>query len=126
MTTERLVQDGFESDHPSFQCLVGEYRNTKIVGYAIYYICYSTWLGKSIFLEDLYVDPEYRNFGVGKKIFKAVGKIAYDTSKRLDFHVLSWNPATEFYKKLGAVNLTNDEQWQLFRLQENNLKDLID
>lgn len=55
-----LQKDGFDSDHPAFTCIVAELSDGHIVGYALYFYSYSTWAGKSIFLEDLYVQPAYR------------------------------------------------------------------
>jgi len=121
---ETLEKDGF-SESPAFTCLIAEVSDGYIMGYALYYTCYSTWLGKSIFLEDLYVQPAYRGNGIGKQMMLAVAKIAHETSGRLDFHVLNWNPAIEFYKSLGAVNLTYSEKWQLFRLDEEHLQKLF-
>lgn len=127
INAETLITDGFDTDSPAFKCFVAEVgESSSIIGYAIYYTCYSTWLGKSIFLEDLYVTPSYRSCGIGKELILSVAKVAYETSKRLDFHVLSWNPAKEFYKSLGAINLTDSEKWQLYRLDENSLNKLFD
>ncbi|XP_017785872.1 PREDICTED: diamine acetyltransferase 2 [Nicrophorus vespilloides] len=119
VTAKTLETDGF-SENPVFTCYVAEVNN-KIIGYTLYYICYSTWIGKSIFLEDLYVKDKYRKQGIGKKLILTIAKLAYETSSRLDFHVLSWNPAIEFYKSLGAVNLSDTENWQLFRLNKDSL-----
>lgn len=56
----------------------------------------------------------------------AVAKIAYDANiRRLECHVLSWNPATDFYKRLGAVNLTASEKWTLFRMDYNCIQKLF-
>ncbi|CAH1369488.1 thialysine N-epsilon-acetyltransferase [Tenebrio molitor] len=122
-----LVEDGFKTENPAFTCLVAELSDGHIMGYALYYISYSTWLGKSIFLEDLYIQPAYRKIGVGKQLFMAVAKIAHELpSKRMDFHVLSWNPAGDFYKSLGAENLTTSEKWQLFRLNEDALNKMFE
>ncbi|EFA03491.1 thialysine N-epsilon-acetyltransferase [Tribolium castaneum] len=121
-----LIKDGFETDNPVFTCLVAEISDGHLVGYALYYTSYSTWLGKSVFLEDLYVQPAYRKIGIGKQLFMAVAKTAHElSSKRLDFHVLSWNPAIDFYKSLGAENLTVSEKWQLFRLNEQALNKMF-
>lgn len=120
-----LMKDGFETDSPAFSCYVAEDPSHGLLGYALYYSCYSTWVGKSIFLEDLYVKPEHRKSGVGKKLFLAVAKLAYELSGRMDFHVLSWNPAVEFYERIGAVNLTRTEKWCMFRLSGDALNDLF-
>lgn len=95
------------------------------IGYAICFFSYSTWKGKSYFLEDIYVRPDYRGSGAGARIFREVAKKAQENQcKRVDFHVLSWNPASSFYKKLGAIDLTEAEQWHFYRLQENQLEKL--
>ncbi|XP_019871335.1 thialysine N-epsilon-acetyltransferase [Aethina tumida] len=121
-----LQKDGFDTDSPAFTCLVAELSDGYIIGYALFYSSYSTWLGKSILLEDLYVQPAYRRSGIGKQLFLAVAKIAHESpSKRMDFHVLSWNPASDFYKSLGAVNMTQTEKWQLFRMDEDCLNKLF-
>ncbi|CAH0557691.1 unnamed protein product [Brassicogethes aeneus] len=121
-----LEKDGFDNESPAFTCLVAELSDGYIIGYALFYSSYSTWLGKSIFLEDLYVQPAYRCSGIGKQLFLAVAKIAHESpSKRMDFHCLSWNPASDFYKTLGAVNMTHSEKWQLFRMDEACLDKLF-
>ncbi|XP_058447141.1 thialysine N-epsilon-acetyltransferase [Malaya genurostris] len=90
---------------------------TSVIGYAIYFYSYSTWQGKSLFLEDLYVKTDFRNLGYGKLLFRTVARHARETDcMRLDFHVLAWNPAKKFYHRMGAENLTESEQWELFRL----------
>lgn len=55
-----LQDDGFNTDNPAYTCIVAELSDGHIVGYALYYYTYSTWVGKSVFLEDLYVQPAYR------------------------------------------------------------------
>lgn len=121
-----MEEDGFDADKPAFTCLVAELSDGHIMGYALYFTSYSTWLGRSIFLEDLYVQAAYRGNGIGKQLFMAVAKIAQEThSKRMDFHCLSWNPAVRFYKSLGAINLTSTEKWQMFRLDSECLDKLF-
>ncbi|XP_028129568.1 thialysine N-epsilon-acetyltransferase [Diabrotica virgifera virgifera] len=123
-----LEEDGFGADgRPYFGCLVAELPDTgNIVAYALYFYSYSTWEGKSIFLEDLYVQPDYRIQGIGKKLFLAVMKTAVDSGyKRVDFHVLAWNPAISFYKRMGAVDLSESEEWKLFRMDHSSLKALF-
>lgn len=107
-TVEQLTEDGFGTI-PAFACFVAEEQN-KIVGFALYYISYSTWRGKCIYLEDLCVTESHRKKGVGTKLFDEVLKIAKEQNmKRLSWQVLEWNiPAIEFYKKYKA-NL--DPEW---------------
>ncbi len=79
-----------------------------------------------MYLEDLYVSPEFRKHGIGKKLLLENVKFARSTNcKRLDFVVLDWNPAKEFYEKMGAKNLTAKEEWQLFRMDEADMDNLL-
>ncbi|XP_038208733.1 thialysine N-epsilon-acetyltransferase [Zerene cesonia] len=119
LSVKDLQRDGFGSKSPAFQCLVAEVTNAHkpVVGYALYFPTYSTWQGRAMMLEDLYVRSSERKRGVGKKLFNAVAKQASSSGcSRLEFHVLEWNDARSFYERKGAVNLTNTEQWCYYRL----------
>ncbi|XP_023818399.1 diamine acetyltransferase 2 isoform X2 [Oryzias latipes] len=79
---EELERDGF-CENPFFQCLVAEVpeehkskEGFTVVGYALYFYTYSTWKGRSIFLEDLYVMPEFRGNGIGKGLLCKVAEVA--------------------------------------------------
>lgn len=76
----------------------------EILGYATYFFGYYTWIGKSLYMDDLYVRPDFRGAGVGTKLIKEV--IAYakaENCKKLRWQVSEWNqPAIDFYKSLGA------------------------
>ena len=102
ITLEILEKDGFEN-HPLYGFLVAE-NNNQIIGLSFYWIRYSTWKGKFLFLEDFVVKEEYRRLGVGSKLFEATIRIC----KELDvngmcWQVLDWNtPAIDFYKKYNA------------------------
>ncbi|XP_015609849.1 diamine acetyltransferase 2 isoform X2 [Cephus cinctus] len=121
---ETLEEDGFNSDRPLFYCYVAT-ASERIIGYTVYYYTYSTWNGKAMYLEDLYVLPEFRKKHVGSSLFKTVVKKAADSNCcRLDFAVLNWNPAREFYKSMGAVDLTEKDGWHHFSLENVALKKL--
>lgn len=124
LNAKTLEDDAFNTTTPAFHCFVAE-LNKKIVGYAIYFYCYSTFLGKSVFCEDLYVRPSIRENGIGRKLIVEVAKVALAHCSRLDFHVLSWNPAIKFYENLGAINLSQTEKWSLFRLDKDALDELV-
>ncbi|XP_012274454.1 diamine acetyltransferase 2 isoform X2 [Orussus abietinus] len=122
---EALERDGFDSEQPLFQCYVAV-AEEKVIGYALYYFVYSTWTGKEMLLEDLCVASNYRNKNVGSMLFQTVAKTAVDQNcHRMDFIVLNWNPAQDFYKKRGAIDITKAEGWHLYRLNETALKELI-
>ena len=92
------------------------------VGFAIYFYNFSTWLGKyGIFLEDLYVSPEYRGHGAGKALlqFLAQKAVAEDCG-RFEWNVLDWNePSIKFYEACGAVAMS---EWVGYRLQGQALE----
>ena len=93
-----------------FGCYVAVSENDEIIGIALYFFAYFTWIGKSLYLDDLYVKTEYRNFGIGRELLKKIFKLAKDENcRRLRWQVINWNTeAIELYKKVGA---TIDDEW---------------
>jgi len=88
MTEETLLRDGFETNNPLFYSLIIEANNTPI-GFALYFYNYSTWEGKGLYLEDLYVQEKYRNQGVGTKTLKYIANIAInDNCSRFQWQVI--------------------------------------
>jgi GNAT superfamily N-acetyltransferase len=113
------------SDSPVAGCFVAE-RDSEIVGYAIYFRSFSTFLGKPGFwLEDLYVTPAMRGTGIGKSLLKKLARTAVEAGHaRVEWAVLEWNqPAIDFYQSIGA-NLMPD--WRLCRLTDDNLRSFAD
>mgnify|MGYP002628050462 CR=1 FL=1 len=115
LSAEDLVRDGFNR-RPSFRCLVAE-EEGKILGMACYYERYSTWKGKTLFLEDLVVQESARRKGAGKALFETLRTLAKEGGyKRLEWQVLDWNePAIAFYKKIEGCGL--DETWINCRIE---------
>jgi len=111
-TPEQLKVDLFEDQ--ICECLITEIEG-KIIGIALYYTSYSTWKGRCLYLEDLYIQPAYRKLGIGKALFEKLIDIAKERNvKRMDWQVLDWNePAISFYKRIGA---TLDPEWLNGRL----------
>ena len=96
----------------------------KEIGFALYFYNFSTFLGKAgIYLEDLYVLPEYRGKGYGKAILKKLAQIAVDQKcGRLEWACLDWNePSIKFYRSLGAKPM---DEWTVYRLTDDALLNL--
>ncbi|KAL0104039.1 hypothetical protein PUN28_017022 [Cardiocondyla obscurior] len=118
-----LERDGFDGQ-PLYFCNVAV-CNEKVIGYTLSYYTYSTWHGKSMYLEDICVASDFRGKNVGIKLLKTVAKEAIENNcHKLDFVVLNWNPAQEFYKKYGARDLTSKEQWHLYRFSAEDMAKL--
>ncbi|MDR1096661.1 MAG: GNAT family N-acetyltransferase [Tannerella sp.] len=87
-----------------FHCFVAETAGGKIVGYASWFFCYYTWTGKSLYLDDLYIQPEYRSRGIGTDLIRRVIEKAKENGcRKVRWQVSKWNrPAIDFYRKIGA------------------------
>lgn len=88
----------------------------KIVGYAVFFTSYSTWLGRNgIYMEDLYISPDYRGQGAGRALLKNIAQCAVKRQcGRLEWSVLDWNqPAIDFYLSIGALP---QSEWVRYRL----------
>jgi GNAT superfamily N-acetyltransferase len=101
-----FVESGFGSN-PVWWSFVAE--TDKIIGFALYYIRFSTWKGQRMYVEDLLVTEKMRGKGIGKLLFEA---LIEDAKKKklngISWQVLDWNePAINFYKKLGDVQFDN-------------------
>jgi len=113
-TEADLRRDGF-GENPYFHCLIAE-QDGQPAGFAFYFFNYSTWTGRpGLYLEDLFVNPEFRGLGLGKALLARVAAIAQDKGcPRLQWEVLDWNtPAIEFYRALGAEFL---DAWRNVRM----------
>jgi GNAT superfamily N-acetyltransferase len=119
-TPQSLEESLFGPGAVAYTLMVEE--NGRPIGYAIYFFNYSTWLAaKGLYLEDLYVDPDFRGKGAGIKLMKHLAKEAVEQGcQRFEWSVLDWNtPSIEFYRGLGARPL---DEWTLFRLDGDALK----
>jgi GNAT superfamily N-acetyltransferase len=115
VATIEQINESLFNQHPVAFCHVAEVDG-KIVGIALWFLNYSTWLGKpGIYLEDLFVQPDYRDQGIGKTFMKTLAQLCVERGyERFQWWVLDWNtPSIEFYKSLGAVAM---DEWTVFRL----------
>ncbi len=121
-TEAGLLRDGFGSN-PVYYCLIADYDG-RPAGFALYFFNYSTWKGRpGIYLEDLFVHPEFRGLGIGKALLQEVAAVAVERGcPRLQWEVLDWNtPAIDFYKAMGAEFL---DEWRNVRVSGDALKRL--
>lgn len=99
------------------------FSDNKPIGFAVYFFNFSTWPGKNgLYLEDLYISPNSRGAGVGKKLLKYLANIAVEKNcGRFEWSVLDWNePAIKFYESIGAEP---QSEWVGYRLEGQSLLD---
>lgn len=120
---EARIEESLFGEKPDAEVLIA-YLDNKQAGIAVFFSTYSTFLSKpGIYLEDLFVEPKFRGFGVGKALLVHLAKLTRERGgKRLEWSVLNWNePAIQFYKSLGA---TAQDAWTMYRLTGENLEKL--
>ena len=120
-TEEDLRRHGFGPE-PRFEAILA-FLDGEPAGCALFHTRFSTWLGRpGLYLEDLYVTEEARGKGVGKRLMARLAAIAVERGwGRIDFHVLDWNPAREFYHGLGMEHLG---EWLRYGADETALRRL--
>lgn len=123
ITETDLARDGFAAN-PKFRALIGEWDG-RPAGYALVFDYYSTWLGRGLFLEDLFVREKFRRKGIGKALLAVVARMAVEENcYGVHWEVLDWNEkAIEFYKSLGA---TFREHWRPVLLTNDSLRRLAE
>jgi GNAT superfamily N-acetyltransferase len=110
---------------PYAEAIVAEYAG-QTVGFALFFSNYSTFMTQpGIYLEDLFVLPEYRRQGIGKAILSYLAQLAVERGYgRLEWSVLDWNePAIKFYRRMGAAVLPD---WRICRVTGEALSQLAD
>ena len=123
VATEQTLGEALFGPHPAAEALVAE-REGKIVGYALYFQNFSTFLGRrGLYLEDLYVQPTLRGGGLGTALLRRVAAIAVERQcGRFEWSVLDWNQsAIDFYTKMGATVMPD---WRIVRVTDDALNRL--
>lgn len=123
IATEELLHSSLFGQTCHAHALMAEYEG-RPVGFALYFFSFSTWQGKpGLYLEDLYVAPEYRKLGLGRMILKTLAQIALEHEcGRFEWSVLDWNePSIRFYENLGAES---QAEWVRYRLSGVSLQNL--
>ncbi len=121
--TEEILRETLFGDNPKAEVIIA-YCDNNPVGFALFFHNFSTFLGKpGIYLEDLYVKPEIRGRGVGKKMLQYLAQLTLERNcGRLEWWVLDWNQqAIDFYRSIGAIAM---DEWTVQRVTGDALKKL--
>jgi GNAT superfamily N-acetyltransferase len=123
ITEADVLRDGF-AEPRRFEVLIAEVDGNP-VGFTLFFPRYSTWQGRhGLYIEDIFVEESARGTGLGRKLIAAVAKIAKARgAARIDLSVLKWNPARNFYHRLG---FDHAEPWMSYRLGESHFAALAD
>ncbi len=118
--TEDLLEEQLFGEHPSAEVIIAEVDGQG-AGFALFFHNFSTWRGRrGLYLEDLFVRPEFRGLGLGRALMIHLAKLAVQRGcGRFEWSVLDWNtPAIDFYRSLGAVGM---DEWTVQRLDGEGL-----
>ena len=121
--TEDRLRETLFGEAPAAEVLMAS-AGTEPVGFALFFHNYSTFLAqRGLYLEDLFVAPEWRGHGIGRQLLSRLAAIALERDcGRLEWSVLDWNtPAIGFYRRLGAVPM---DDWTIFRVTGEPLQRL--
>ena len=121
VATEEIMEEWI-FDKQKAEVIIGE-EDGKPIGFALFFHNFSTFLGRAgIYLEDLYVKPEYRGRGYGKALLQKLAQIAVERGcGRLEWWCLDWNePSIQFYKSLGAEPM---DEWTTYRITGETLQE---
>ncbi len=125
IATEADLQSSLFGETPDAEVLIA-YERAEPAGFAVFFHNYSTFLARrGLYLEDLFVFPQFRGKGLGRSLLSKVARIAVQRQcGRFELSALDWNQkAIGFYERLGAQTLP---EWQIYRWTEKALKGLAD
>ena len=123
VATEEILEETLFGERHYAEVLLA-FLGNEPAGYALFFHSFSTFLGRpGIYLEDIYVKPQYRGSGIGKKLLARLAQLASERKcGRMEWAVLNWNePSIGFYKSLGARPM---DEWTVFRLTGDQLGQL--
>ncbi|MGH9256775.1 MAG: GNAT family N-acetyltransferase [Vicinamibacterales bacterium] len=125
VATEASIRESLFGSKPSAEALIA-HAGREPVGFAVWFHNYSTFLGRhGLYLEDLFVLPEWRGRGIGRALLIHLARIAVSRGcGRMEWSVLDWNePALRFYRSLGARPM---DEWTVYRLTGDALTRLAE
>lgn len=114
--TPELLAQAFFAEKARAHALMLEVAGSRVAGFATWFYTFSTFVGRpNIYIEDIYVEPQYRKRGLGRHVFKHLARRAIvEECGRLEWRVLAWNTrALEFYRLMGASDM---DAWRMQRL----------
>lgn len=123
IATEESLRHHLFGESPRAEVLIGEFEN-RPAGFALFFQNFSTFVGRpGIYLEDLFVDPDFRGQGFGKALLTCLATVAVEREcGRLEWSVLDWNqPAIDFYHSLGATSMKG---WSINRVTGDSLQEM--
>ena len=121
VTNEDILKKSLFGERPYAEALIAEVEGNP-VGFIVFYHNFSTFLGKQgFYIEDIFVDLDWRGKGIGKAMFLYCAKLARERDcDRMEWVALKWNPACEFYEHFGAIPM---DEWVTYRLTEDKIKE---
>jgi GNAT superfamily N-acetyltransferase len=124
LSTEETLHEALFGERVYAEAIIAEI-DRKPAGFIIFFHNFSSFTGKpGLYIEDIFVYPEYRGKGVGKALMVHCGKIARERNcGRLEWSVLDWNPARKFYEHMGGEH---QKEWLLYRLDEKGMDELAE
>ena len=117
--TSEILEKNLFGPYPRAEVIFAV-KNGEEVGFVLFFHNFSTFLGKpGIYIEDLFVLPEFRGKGVGKALISQIAELAVERDYgRVEWWVLNWNPARRFYDDIGAESM---DEWVVYRLTGDNI-----
>ncbi|XP_067931106.1 thialysine N-epsilon-acetyltransferase-like [Watersipora subatra] len=126
LSTDQLIKDCLHTEPPKFYCLICESED-ELVGYTTYSHAYSTWVGRSMDIQDFYIKANHR-----VELFDTFAKALVQRAQDLGCRRIGWRTAktageyNDFWKNLGSIDITIDENWHQYRLNSSDFQSFID